>query len=1449
MRIEGHTLAEQDELSERFEELVVSALHRATTTAALNLTRTALTAAGESVADDVVVLWNDEVPELVAYLDGVYDAGALEAAHELAANLPLPPGAGIPGVPDPFVLDYLGTARNRLKGVGDDLWENVRTQLTDGVAAGDTITQLAARVQTAANVSEARARTIARTELVGASNAGTHAQVLLIVPDAVKEWVATHDGRTRHTHLDADGDQVQVTEAFVVGASHLRWPGDPGGAAGEVVNCRCTLIYDVDDDAEPAVSCECGVQPVVGVSPLTAATKTNVGPCTCAVTYYSSTKSLVQTLTPQQHQLIFDAFMGKQPISPAYGGAKIHKRLDEARDVLLASPSTADLASLSADDLLAVVDELYAGAKKHSFTGKYHEWLSSPAGKKAAPTVKVSAKKKLVAAHPVTPDVLPTPSPVQFITHPEPPAPTHAAPELAPPPLPSVKPKPKASTLKFTGKTLGSHGAEVWVDPEGGRWLFKPQDKFMTELDVALARVQSKAKATRTGTYEMTLDGQHGSIQYMYDGSTEAFPGGSFSPTALSADDLAVFQQEQIFDWLISNFDTHSGQWVRLPTGELVGVDKGQAFKFFGGDKLDWNYVPVTPLHPDKLTYSALWKSFIDGKIELQDPTTGPLGEFLGRLMTIPDQQYKELLRPYAEALPFKMKHYASVEDFLTAAVARKNALRTDFEDFWSRAVAERTKKFGPPKLPPPPAPSPLVSIVTPPLPSPTQTAGVPTLTMPTLSLDEVIDKIFEFDVETVLAEAITSNGVPMRAIKKSDHLADYVTTEYYEHGKWHPNHVKMYSSGDLDHEHPGVEWHEPGDLDDLLGAQVAKSGVKAAQATVTVAPAATPSALTYSHKKLLLSWLKSEQPITPGWGGSKVYKQLQAIKAKVQENPIYAGLTDRQLLALMDEVAEHKTDKTYVSVTEDWLKSDAGKKYTDGVGVAELDVAPPVTIIPAAPQGSHVGQFADDVLENLTDAEVLQVAQTGQVVSASELFNSEVLFLPDGAILAVGQNSKEQVFRLIWTNGHLRFQVQTKHGDWVGALMQTEQDLAKALEIEGLELKIPQGTKLAQPGDFHGKKPMPSDWKPPPPSAAAQAVKQTKAAAAAAKKAVKKAGKKVNYTTLVDQAGDISFVAAPAKDAIFKIFKDKSPGSYLAGSPDQIFKHLRDIRAKLKQQGGVEVGHLSDLQLLRIIDEASAKKIGTPNTHKFESKITEWIKTPAGKQAAEDIVAGKPLPTPFVPKKPGTTTEKPHFPKPETPKLAPKVESYQVKSQKTREFVEIYDDETADMMHELQLEQGQWTAAQKSSIKHYTGAGYGPINGCLRGTVPCSPQTLEHIHNIQTAMRRSDRRFVLYRGTHAQEFPGFTQHATFEDLKTLEGRTIRLDGFSSTSNGSHPAFHGRVRIEFEIDAGVPLAWIKPVSAHKSENEVLLAAGLEGDIISVTQMGMNTKVRIRVRVP
>jgi hypothetical protein len=86
----------------------------------------------------------------------------------------------------------------------------------------------------------------ARTIVTGAENKGRQDSYARAEADGIilqKEWLATNDGRTRHSHAALDGAIVDQDKKFDNG---LMYPGDPSGRPEEVYNCRCTLVAKVN---------------------------------------------------------------------------------------------------------------------------------------------------------------------------------------------------------------------------------------------------------------------------------------------------------------------------------------------------------------------------------------------------------------------------------------------------------------------------------------------------------------------------------------------------------------------------------------------------------------------------------------------------------------------------------------------------------------------------------------------------------------------------------------------------------------------------------------------------------------------------------------------------------------------------------------------------------------------------------------------------------------------------------------------------------------------------------------------------------------------------------------------------------------------------------------------------------------------------------------------------
>lgn len=126
------------------------------------------------------------------------------------------------------------------------LRREVEKAFRQGFHRGEDIRNIRNRIMGVGNVSRNQATTIARTEVTRAQNSGRNKVFDAARKDGIKgkkKWIATNDGRTRHSHAFLNGELREVGEPYSNG---LMFPGDPNGSAEEVVNCRCTEVFEVE---------------------------------------------------------------------------------------------------------------------------------------------------------------------------------------------------------------------------------------------------------------------------------------------------------------------------------------------------------------------------------------------------------------------------------------------------------------------------------------------------------------------------------------------------------------------------------------------------------------------------------------------------------------------------------------------------------------------------------------------------------------------------------------------------------------------------------------------------------------------------------------------------------------------------------------------------------------------------------------------------------------------------------------------------------------------------------------------------------------------------------------------------------------------------------------------------------------------------------------------------
>ena len=123
--------------------------------------------------------------------------------------------------------------------------QKIVSNVTQAVLQGKSIPEIAKSMETVVGMNKASAVRNARTAMTGAQNAGrqqAYERAAAMGIELQKEWIATLDGRTRHSHGMADGQKVDINGMFKVGGCKMRYPGDvANGTAAEVYNCRCTM--------------------------------------------------------------------------------------------------------------------------------------------------------------------------------------------------------------------------------------------------------------------------------------------------------------------------------------------------------------------------------------------------------------------------------------------------------------------------------------------------------------------------------------------------------------------------------------------------------------------------------------------------------------------------------------------------------------------------------------------------------------------------------------------------------------------------------------------------------------------------------------------------------------------------------------------------------------------------------------------------------------------------------------------------------------------------------------------------------------------------------------------------------------------------------------------------------------------------------------------------------
>lgn len=183
---------------------------------------------------------NDMLPDVFA-LNANYAAFQIEhdTGIDTAFSLYDKKAASLLMKSNPDLLPIKSTLK-----IAEDLRWNKRkldSAILQGVLQGSSIPDIAERLQDVIGMDSNSAIRNARTMTTSAENAGRYDSYEHAADAGIPVkvmWMATPDDRTRESHREIDGEEIEMGGTFSNGC---RYPGDPNGEPEEVYNCRCRL--------------------------------------------------------------------------------------------------------------------------------------------------------------------------------------------------------------------------------------------------------------------------------------------------------------------------------------------------------------------------------------------------------------------------------------------------------------------------------------------------------------------------------------------------------------------------------------------------------------------------------------------------------------------------------------------------------------------------------------------------------------------------------------------------------------------------------------------------------------------------------------------------------------------------------------------------------------------------------------------------------------------------------------------------------------------------------------------------------------------------------------------------------------------------------------------------------------------------------------------------------
>lgn len=249
----------------------------------------------------------------------------------------------------------------------------------------------------------------------------------------------------------------------------------------------------------------------------------------------------------------------------------------------------------------------------------------------------------------------------------------------------------------------GGHTKTLHAAPDGSMWMFKP-DKTnggaRAHAEAQASEIFARVGVPSVAVYARSVGGKVGSIQPLVKGATPL----SADPKSWSQADVDNLVRYHVAAWAVGDHDGGPANIIRTPSGGLCPVDQGQAFKFYGRDRLALDYHPnssygsVPVFHQ---AYAASKSGTLAKGVAVRPEAALPT---IKAFEAMPESQYRALLAPVAAEGAAKGVHWVEpmrkaaqkrlgkaqvsdadvAEEFLRHAVERKNGLRAAFASFFT---------------------------------------------------------------------------------------------------------------------------------------------------------------------------------------------------------------------------------------------------------------------------------------------------------------------------------------------------------------------------------------------------------------------------------------------------------------------------------------------------------------------------------------------------------------------------------------------------------------------------------------------------------------------------------------------------------------------------------------------------------------------------------------------